>query len=148
MNLCRYLYSLLYMNTNYISISLISELYNFFYKVQLKKVKKLPKVGVGENSRIQRTIGGIFFLTFLYLAVYLFPQYYILLFICSYFLLFWGLFAQTPREGKKMSKKWASLYIEWSIHVLCMFLLTLKKSFNNQSPELKLWWTNGKSLIL
>ena len=46
------------MNTNYISISLISELYNFFYKVQLKKVKKLPKVGVGENSRIQRTIGG------------------------------------------------------------------------------------------
>ena len=65
MNLCRYLYSLLYMNTNYISISLISELYNFFYKVQLKKVKKLPKVGVGENSRIQRTIGGILYIAYI-----------------------------------------------------------------------------------
>ena len=127
------------------------------------------------TCRLPKLYIYIFFLTFLYLAVYLFPQYYILLFICSYFLLFWGLFAQTPREGKKCQKKWASLYIVWSIHVLCMFLLTLKKSFNNQSPGLyiewsihvlctllltlqksfnnqspglKLWWTNGKSLIL
>ena len=59
MNLFRYLYSLLYMHTIYISITLISELHDFFYKVQFKKIKKLPKVGVGENSRIQRTIGGI-----------------------------------------------------------------------------------------
>ena len=47
------------MHTIYISITLISELHDFFYKVQFKKIKKLPKVGVGENSRIQRTIGGI-----------------------------------------------------------------------------------------
>ena len=61
MNLFRYLYSLLYMHTIYISITLISELHDFFYKVQFKKIKKLPKVGVGENSRIQRTIGGIIY---------------------------------------------------------------------------------------
>ena len=70
MNLFRYLYSLLYMHTIYISITLISELHDFFYKVQFKKIKKLPKVGVGENSRIQRTIGGIIYVMMIYYICY------------------------------------------------------------------------------
>ena len=75
--------------------------------------------------------------TILYFAVYLLVLSSLL-----------RLIRTNTKRRKKVSKKWASLYIKWSIHVLCTLLLTLKKSFNNQSPALKLWWTNGKSRIL
>ena len=75
--------------------------------------------------------------TILYFAVYLLVLSSLL-----------RLIRTNTKRRKKVSKKWASLYIKWSIHVLCTLLLTLQKSFNNQSPGLKLWWTNGKSRIL